>query len=173
MDKGDAMKRRMAVLAAAILSILPGVAGAQEKTEGQTLVVKLKYKGKGTVDEKHKVYLLVIDNDPYSADVLADASSTKPIDPAQSKGKKIAYILQRQGAASKEQELTFKGLKSSPVYVVAFFDQAGTYEQTQGPASGSPSGQYGSTPFKPDPIKLKEGKPTEVKVQFDDSSKTP
>jgi len=168
------MKRRVAVwVAVAMLLILPGVARAQEKTEGQTLVVKVKYKGKGTVDDKHKIYVMVINSDPYSADVLADATSDKPIDPNQSRGKKIAYILQRQGASSKEQELAFKGLNSSPVYVVAFFDQAGTYEQTQGPASGSPSGQYGSTPFKPDAIKLKEGKPTEVKVQFDDSSKTP
>jgi len=168
------MKRRTVVLVAvAMLSVFAGVAPAQEKTEGQTLVVKVKYKGKGAVDEKHKIYVMVVNSDPYSSDVLADATSDKPIDPAQSQGKKIAYILQRQGASSKEQELTFKGLKSSPVYVIAFLDQAGTYEQTQGPASGSPSGQYGNTPFKPEAIKLKEGKPTEVKVQFDDSSKTP
>jgi hypothetical protein len=172
------MKRRMAgVLGLAMLCAIAAVSWAQTKPEaaagGQTLVVKVKYKGKGTVDGQHNIYVMVVDSDPYSADVLADATSTKPIDPNQAHGKKIAYILQRQGASSKEQPLTFTGLRSSPVYVIAFFDQAGTYEQIQGPASGSPSGQFGNTPFKPDPIKLKEGKPTEVKLQFDDSSKTP
>jgi hypothetical protein len=172
------MKRTVAgVVGLVMLCALAAVTWAQTKPDaaagGQTLVVKVKYKGKGTVDDQHKIYVMVVDSDPYSSDVLADATSTKPIDPNEAHGKKIAYILQRQGASSKEQQLTFTGLRSSPVYVVAFFDQAGSYEKTQGPASGSPSGQFGNTPFKPDPIKLKEGKPSEVKVQFDDSSKTP
>jgi hypothetical protein len=170
------MKRRIAeLLGVVMLFVFAVTARAQEKPTvgGQTLVVKVKYKGKGVVDDQHKIYVMVVNGDPYAADVLADATSDKPIDPNEAHGKKIAYILQRQGASRKEQGLTFSGLKSSPVYVVAFFDQAGTYEKTSGPASGSPSGQFGNAPFKPDPIKLKEEKLTEVKVQFDDSSKTP
>ena len=172
------MNRRIAMwMGAMMLFVWPVVGRAQGKPEakagGQTLVVKVKYKGKGVVDEKHKVYVMVVDNDPYASDVLADATSTQAIDPAQAKGKKIAYIMQRQGASSKEQTLTFSGLTSSPVYVVAFFDESGTYEKNSAPGPGSPAGQYGATPWKPDPIKLKDGKPVEVKMQFDDSSKTP
>lgn len=157
--------------------VCPGMGWAQVKPEaaagGQTLVVKVKYKGKGVVDEKHKVYVMVVNNDPYAADVLADATSKEAIDPAEAKEKKIAYIMQRQEASSREQTLTFSGLKASVVYVVAFFDERGTYEKNSALGPGSPAGQYGATPWKPDPIKLKEGKPVEVKVQFDDSSKTP
>ena len=162
-------------MVALVAFVAPAAVNAQEKPASaeMTLVVKVKYKGKGTVDDKHKIYVMVVDGDPYASDALADAASDKPIDPAQSQGKKIAYILQRQAASSKEQELTFTALKSSPVYVIAFFDQAGMVDKTSGPASGSPSGQYGNTPFKPEAIKLKDGKPTEVKLQFDDSSKTP
>jgi hypothetical protein len=171
------MKRTMAAAVGLAMLCAFAATWAQTKPDaapgGQTLVVKVKYKGKGTVDDQHKIYVMVLDSDPYSSDVLADATSTKPIDPNQARGKKIAYILQRQGTSSKEQPLTFTGLSRSPVYVIAFFDQAGSYEKTQGPAPGSPSGQVGNTPFKPDPIKLKEGKPTEVKLPFDDSSKTP
>ena len=162
-------------IAVVMLIVLAMIAGAQEKpaTGGQTLVVKVKYKGKGTVDEKHKIYVMVVNSDPFAAEGMADATSDKPVDPAQAQGKKIAYILQKQATSGKEQDLTFTGLKTSPVYVIAFFDQPGTYEQTSGPASGSPSGQYGSAPGKPEPIKLKEGKATEVKLQFDDSSRMP
>ena len=169
------MKRNVGRVLFAMAVLLPTILVAQEKSaaSGQTLVVKVKYKGKGTVDDKHKIYVMVIDSDPYAAEGLADATSDKPVDPKQAEGKKVAYILQRQSASSKEQDVTFTGLKKSPVYVIAFLDQPGTYEQTSGPSSGSPSGQYGSAPGKPEPIKLKDGKPTEVKLQFDDTSKVP
>jgi len=95
--------------------VLPMMAKAQAKPDagGQTLVVKMKYRGKGTVDDKHKIYRMVVDSDPYAAEVLADATSDKPVDPAQAQGKKIAYILQRHTASTQEQDVTFTGLKNA------------------------------------------------------------
>ena len=134
------------------------------------LNVKLNYTGAGTVDEKHKIYVLVFDSDPFTAENLAEIGA-KPAK-ASADGPKTTYVLARQGAAAKNQTVSFKALPASPVYVAAFFDQSGTYDGRNDPGHASPSGLYGK-PGKPDPVQLTAGKPTEVTVAFDDSTKTP
>jgi hypothetical protein len=177
MKKGNA-----GLLALVTILLVPALvwAQAQPKTKtapkGMTLKVKLNYTGAGAVDEKHKVYVLVCDADPFAAERLEEYSGKpepKPVASASGQTQKVAHILQRQGAVAKDGTVTFEKLPVSPVYAVAFYDKAGLYDGHADPASGSSMGQYGATPNKPDPIKLQAGKPTQVEVKFDDATKTP
>jgi len=147
---------------------------AKNTPSDRTLSVKLNYTGSGTVDEKHKIFVLVFDSNPFAAQILAEASSrpvaTAPVSP---NAPKTAYILARQSAATKNSTLLFKALRAPTVYVAAFFDQSGTYDGVNDPGHGSPSGIYGSKPGEPAPIALTDGKPTEVVVTFDDSVRIP
>jgi len=154
-----------------------GLARGQAKPNataaGKTLHVKLNYTGAGTVDEQHKIFVLVFDADPYQAQVLAEASSRPAKSEASATGqaRKTAYILGRQGVGSKDGTATFTGLTDSAVYVVAFYDKSGTYDGHNDPGAGSSKGAYGKLD-KPEPIKLEEGKAAKVVVTFDDSSTT-
>ena len=136
----------------------------------RTLKVKLNYSGAGIVDEKHKIYVLLFDANPYTAKRLVDSTSnTTPPAPATD----VCHILRRQGSSGKNETLTFNDLGVSPVYAAAFLDEAGSYDGASDPASGSPMGSYGKAPDKVEPIKLEEGKAVEVVLGFDDSSRTP
>jgi hypothetical protein len=180
-EKENPMKKSKAgLLAVAIALMMPAPGWAQTKTKaapkGMTLKVKLNYTGSGAVDEKHKIYVLVCDADPFAAERLEEYSGKPEPKPAASTSgqmQKVARILQRQGAVTKDGTVTFEKLPVTPVYAVAFYDKAGLYDGHADPASGSSMGQYGATPSKPDPIKLQAGKPTQVALKFDDSNKTP
>lgn len=170
------------VLLALVIALPPVLATARTQTKakatptGNTLKVKLNYTGTGVVDEKHKIYVLVCDADPFQAERLEDYTG-KPApkqEPALSRqAQKVARILWRESAVTKDAIIAFTKLAASPVYVVAFYDKAGSYQGHSDPPSGSPMGVYGSKPGQPDPIKLLAGKPTKVEVTFDDSNKTP
>jgi hypothetical protein len=141
-----------------------------------TLKVKLNYTGAGTVDEKHKVFVLVFDANPFTAERLDEWSAkpeAKSDKPAAGQAMKTAYILARQGAPAKDKTLTFTGLPVNPVYVVAFYDKAGTYEGHSEPGSGSSTGLYGTKPGQPDAVKLEKDKAVEIVVAFDDTTKIP
>lgn len=174
------MNRGKLSLALVVALLLPALAAAQTPTKpkaaaaGKTLKVKLNYTGSGVVDEKHKIYVLICDADPFAAERLEDYTG-KPVPKPEpgSAGQKIARILQRQGTASKDSTLVFIKLPVSPVYAVAFYDHSGTYQGHSDPSAGSPMGLYGSQPGQPEPIKVVPGKPTRVTVSFDDSAKTP
>jgi ribonucleotide monophosphatase NagD (HAD superfamily) len=171
------MNMRQAGLFAVVSLLAPVLAGAQAKAPTtapeRTLNVKVNYTGAGTVDAKHKVYVLVFDQDPFTSERLAEVAAKPATSDAQpANGQKTAYVLGRQGASSKTETLSFKNLPSETVYVAVFFDQSGTYDGRRDPGQGSPMSVYGK-PGKPDPIVLAAGKPTEVTVSFDDSTKTP
>jgi hypothetical protein len=176
------MNTRKALLAIAAALLLPALSTAQTETKpkaapaGKTLKVKLNYTGSGVVDEKHKIYILVCDADPFQAERLEDytGKSVPKQQPTPSgQTQKVARILQRQGAVTKDATVTFTQLPTSPVYAVAFYDKAGSYDGHSDPTSGSPMGLYGSKPGQPDPIKLQGGKPTRVEISFDGSNRTP
>jgi len=84
---------------------------------------------------------------------------------------KVCYILARQGAARKDQTLTFSGFRVSQVYASAFYDKGGAYDGHADPSPKSPMGVYGTKPGQPEPIKLQEGE--EILLAFDDSMATP
>jgi hypothetical protein len=175
-------KSKAGLLAVAVALVMPTLGWAQTPTKtktapkGMTLKVKLNYTGSGAVDEKHKIYVLVCDADPFAAERLEEYSGKPEPKPAASSSgqtQKVARILQRQGAVTKDGTVTFEKLPVTPVYAVAFYDKAGLYDGHADPSSGSSMGQYGPTPSKPDPIKLQAGKATTVELKFDDSNKTP
>jgi len=143
---------------------------AQASPAPRTLKVKLNYTGAGIVDEKHKIYVLLFDANPFTASTLVDATSQVP-PPAPVPG--VSHILARQGAAGKDKTLTFSGLSISPVYAAVFLDKSGTYNGQPDSSSGGPMGVYGKLPDKLEPINLEEGKSAQVILTFDDSAKMP
>lgn len=115
----------------------------------KTLKVKLNYTGNGSLDEKHKIHVLLFDSDPYNS---------KTFEPMVSKT-----------AGTKNETVIFTDLHASPVYAIAFYDK---YASGQ-PESGSPVGIYGEGPGKMAPIKLENGKTVGIEIAFDDSTKVP
>jgi hypothetical protein len=136
----------------------------------RTLKVKLNYSGAGIVDEKHKIYVLLFDGNPYTAKKLVDSTSdaSPPFPTAD-----VCHILRRQSASGKNEIATFKDLSISPVYAAAFLDRSGSYDGVSDPASGSPTGLYGKALDTAEPIELKEGKTVKVVLSFDDTTKIP
>ena len=135
-----------------------------------TLKVKLNYTGAGTVDEQHKIYVLLFDANPFTASRLEDSSSA-PTLPVPAPG--VSHIIRRQGASSKNASVTFNDLTVSPVYAAAFFDRNASYNPESFLIEGAPMGVYGKSPAQADPIKLSVEKTVEVVLGFDDSIKAP
>lgn len=134
------------------------------------LKVKLNYTGSGSVDDKHRIYVLLFDANPYTASSLIDATSeTAP--PAPAAG--VSHVLARESAGAKDSTITFRTLGAPTVYAVAFFDKSGSYSGRVDPTSGSPMGVYGTFPDKLEPIQLEEGRITQLTLTFDDSKLTP
>jgi len=166
------MNRKRVILLASITVFIFALTYVSAKAAAAygTLKVKLNYRGAGIVDEKHKIYVLLFDANPYTATRLVDSTSDAT-PPAPAAG--VAHILRRQGASVKNEAVAFKHLSVSPVYASAFFDKSGSYDGVSGPVSGSPMGVYGNAPDKAEPITLKEGKTVEVVLGFDDSTRIP
>jgi hypothetical protein len=138
----------------------------------RTLKVKLNYIGAGVVDEKHKIYVMVADTNPFLASTLIDSISA-PKPPAVEPG--VAHILARQSGNAKDSTVTFEDVRVSPVYVAGFFDKSGSFnmQASPDPAPGSPMGAYGKMPDKLEAISVEEGKTAEIVLTIDDASKTP
>ncbi len=169
------MKRNNALLQAIMIGIVLLVfawpqGSAQAADARRTLKVKLNYTGGGIVDEKHKIYVMLFDANPYTATTLVDATSL-PTPPAPAEG--VSHILARQGAAGKDKTVIFRELSISPVFAAAFFDMNGNYNSQTDVVSGAPMGVYGKLPDKLEPIKVEPGKTVQVLLAFDDSSKAP
>jgi hypothetical protein len=171
--------KRAGLLAAAMVIVLAVLGWTQAQVQAappeKTLKVKLNYTGTGPVDQKHRIYVLVFDADPFTAEVLAEASAkpaAKTETPAAGKERKTANVLARQGATGKDQTLVFNGLTAPTVYAVAFYDKNGDYDGRKDPGSGSPMGVCGA-PGKPEPIPLQAGATIKITLGFDDSTKTP
>jgi len=168
------VKRENAILLVFIMALavmaLGGTPAATKAAARRTLKVKLNYTGAGVVDEKHQIYVLLSDANPYLASTLVDATS-QPTPPAPEPG--VAHLLVRQGAAGKDKTVTFRGLGVSPVYAVAFFDKNGTSNGQLESASKVPMGMYGPSPDRLEPIKIEPGKTLQIVLTFDDSRTTP
>ena len=132
--------------------------------------MKLNYTGAGVVDEKHQIYVLLFDANPYTSSTLIDVTS-QPATPAPAPG--VAHILARQGGAGRDKTVTFRDVGVSPVYAAAFFDKNGTSNGQLESTSGVPMGVYGKLPDKLEPIKIEPGKTAQVELTFDDSRTTP
>ena len=131
-------------------------ASNQDKPEPKTrtLTVKLNYKGAGTVDEKHKIFVFVFD----SPDFVQGGS----------------FPVAAEAATAKDATVSFPSLSTSPVYVATAYDPSGSYDGQSGPPpSGSSMGLYSKAPGKPEPIEIEAGKTVTIDVVFDDTAKMP
>jgi hypothetical protein len=158
------------LLAFGPLALVCRQVGVHAAPAPRTLKVKLNYTGAGTVDEKHKIYVLVCDSNPFTAPTLIDATSQSG-SPAPAPG--VSHILAREGAADKHGTVVFRGLTVSPVYAIAFFDKNGTYNGHPDSTPGAPMGAFEKFPDKLEPITIEAGKTVQLTLAFDDSNSTP
>jgi uncharacterized protein (DUF2141 family) len=139
-------KSLVALAAVAVCAIAPLRAAAPDT--GQ-LKVTVEYKGPGTVDKSHQIFVGVYDNPDI------EASST----PLSSD-----VITTNGGAAS------FSGLPKT-VYLAAAFNEKGDYDGQGPPPTGTPVTVYGGI----DTAKAVEtgGAEATVTITFDDSTRMP
>ena len=136
-----------------LLLLLPASVLSQSTAESYQLKVHVNYSGAGTVDEKHKIYVVLWD----SADFATGNASSMPVD--------------IQSISSKDGTVTFNNVKKTPAYVSTVYDASGTWDAQSPPPDGSALGMYTKTPPQPAAIELKTGSPVSIDVRFDDSVK--
>jgi hypothetical protein len=133
------------------LLVTSGVRAVPQDTASK-LQVRLNYTGSGTVDEKHKIYVVLWDSPDFV------------------KGQVMPVEL--KPASSKDGTVTFPDVKKVPAYVSAAFDPKGEWDGQSGPPpEGTSLGLYSRTPGKPEPVDIKAGKTAAIELSFDDSVK--
>jgi hypothetical protein len=135
----------LAVLAVGILG--PTVVRAQA---GGDVHVTVTYKAKGAVvDDTHEILVFLFAN---------------PIITANSEPLGMQAVKKNGGTAS------FTGVSADPVYVVAVFDEKGTYDGVSGPPpAGTPIGMYSKDPKKGEAAPVKPGAAAKIKMTFTDA----
>jgi len=127
---------------------------AKPETKTRSLSVKLDYKGSGTVDEKHRIFVFVFDSPDFV------------------KGESLPIAV--DAATSKDGAVSFPDLSDSPVYVASAYDPSGSYDGHSGPPpTGTSMGLYSKTPGKPEPVDVEPGKAVTIDLVFDDTAKIP
>jgi hypothetical protein len=144
------MDRRNFLLSGTVL-VTALTARAQEKSAN--LAVQVSYTGSGTVDESHKVYVVLWDNPNF----ITEEAGAPPIG--------------LQGISAKSGSVQFDNVQSSPVYVSMVYDPTGKWDAASPPPSGSSLGFYAREPGKPAAVKLEAGTTVKISAPFDDSFK--
>ena len=151
------MKSRIFAYCAAIalLSVLamPRRAASQDSNTSFKIQVNASYTGAGTVDEKHKVYVVLWD----TADFVKGGDGSAPV--------------AMESISSKSATVTFDGVKKTPVYFSAVYDSSGQWDAQSAPPDGASLGLYSKGPGGPEPVNLQSGKTAKIKLAFDDSVK--
>jgi len=134
-----------------LLATSPPQAVSQEAAKASKLEVRLNYSGSGTVDEKHKIYVVLWDSPEFV--------------------KGGAPPVEVQPSTSKQGTVTFADVKTSPAYISAAYDPKGEWDAQSPPPDGSSLGLYYKTPGTPAPIDMKPGTTVTIDLSFDDSVK--
>lgn len=111
--------------------------------------VTVNYKGKGTVDASHRVWVYLFDTPNIGPGAMPIAIDS----------------VQKNGAVA-----TFD-VAGERVWIAVAYDESGTMTSEAPPASGSPIAIYGSTPTAPEPVA--PGAKASVTITFDDSQRMP
>lgn len=115
-----------------------------------SVTVSVTYKGKGTVDATHQIFVFL-----FRSPELTAQSEPIAMRPATKNGDKVV----------------FDQLRAEPVYVVAVYNESGTYSGQNGPPpAGTPYAQYRRTP-KGAPTPVTPGPNATVSFTFDDSTR--
>ena len=149
------MKKYLSLLIALAVVMLVLARPGHSQSNGRTVKVKLHYTGNGTVDDKHKIFVVLFDSPDFS-----HGNGAMP--------------LSVQSATGKNETVTFSDVSTSPVYGAASYDPTGNYDGQSGPPpSGASLGMYTKTPPKPEPIQVEPGKTVQVEITFNDTQKMP
>jgi hypothetical protein len=132
------------VMAVSVLSLGTNAAVVPVGIQNGDITVSVSYKGKGPVDAKHKILVLLFDHPTPS-------QGSEPIGSVQSIAKNGGLV-------------TFKGVKTNPVYVMMVYDEKSNYDGNSPPPPGTPIGSY-SKGGKAIPVKPGD----KVNASFDDS----
>ena len=148
--------RRVVVAAVAVALVLAaGVVRAQQAAApvAGKLKVQVEYKGKGTVDATHQMWIWVFDTPNISAD-------SNPIATGVLKENKTAY--------------KFAGLPKD-VYIAVAYDEKGSYDGTSGPPpQGTPIAIHGGNGLgSPATSVPTGGDDAKVELTFDDTVRMP
>jgi hypothetical protein len=149
------MKHRCIAVSGAVLGLLLSTAGTalpQTATVPSKIEVQVHYSGSGTVDQKHKIYVVVWDSPDFI------------------KGQGVTPVA-IQPTSSKDGVVTFNDVTKTPAYVSAAYDPSGQWDAQSPPPEGSSLGLYSKTPGTPAPIELKPRKTVSIELPFDDSVK--
>ncbi len=135
-----------------LLVTLPRQAKAQDA--GSAVQVRVHYTGTGTVDEQHKIYVVLWDSPEFS------------------EGNGRVMPVELKPITSKNGTVTFSDVKKLPAYVSVAFDPNGGWDGKSGPPpEGSSLGLYSKEPGKPAPINIAANKQTTIEIPFDDTVK--
>ena len=148
------MKNAFLVCAAAIalLLTLHRTAASQNSNAAYTLRVHVNYTGAGTVDDKHKIFIVLWDSPDF-------IKGENPMPTA------------IQSTGSKDGTVTFDDVQKTPAYVSAVYDPSGRWDAQSAPPEGSSLGLYSKTPGTPAAVDLEHGKSTTIDLAFDDTVK--
>jgi hypothetical protein len=130
-------------VAVSVMSLGTNAAVIPVGLQAGDITVSASYKGKGPIDEKHKILVFLFDHPN-------PVSGSEPIG--------------LQMIAKNGDVVTFKGVKVNPVYVTMVYDEKSNYDGKSPPPPGAPFGSY-SKGGKTIPVKPGE----KVKATFDDS----
>jgi len=147
------MMKRIATVAAAVLTLgmmsqatpirAAGIEGAG------AVQVKVEYKGKGTIDGSHRVWVWLFD--------------TPNIGPS-------AMPIAQESVDKNGGTVTFD-VAGERVWIAVAYDESGTMNGEGPPPSGSPIAIYGGNPAAPEAVA--PGGKTPVTITFDDSQRMP
>ena len=115
-----------------------------------TVKVTVTYKGKGTVDSSHKLWVWLFDSPNIGAGSMPIAQVS----------------IDKNGT-----EAVFEGVAGDTVYVAAAFDEQGAMSGDGPPPTGSPIGIIAGAEGAPSPVK--PGDNVVAKLTFDDSFRMP
>ena len=128
---------------------MPVSASAGEKLAAATVNVTVNYKGKGTVDAKHRVWVWLFTSPDIGPGSMPIAETS----------------IDANGAVA-----TFEGVDAERVWIAAAFDENGTMSGNAPPPSGSPVGLLIGPDGAPKSVVPGE---SAVVLTFDDSFRMP
>ncbi len=140
-----------AAVALLLMLAMPRTAASQDSNASSKLQVDASYTGTGTVDEKHKVYVVLWDTADF----------------AKGEGSMPVAI---ESISSKSGTVTFADVKT-PAYVSTVYDASGQWDAQSAPPDGSSLGLYSKGSGAPEPVKLQSGRTTRIDLAFDDTVK--
>jgi hypothetical protein len=126
---------------------------SQEPKTGGTLQVRVNYIGSGTIDDRHKIYVVLWDSPRF----VEEGSKLMPI--------------QVEPVASKNGTAVFKNVSAKPTYVSAAYDPTGQWKAKSSPPAGSSLGLHTKSGGNPEAVTVNSGKTASVEITFDDSFK--